>query len=177
MPFTPLPSLKHVHQLLLCSFWYQMEHHKLVNWCGNKVIRISYLLKRVLVQWSPINSNNENFNQCQTHKVCSIQILLCHSPFSATCLPTPLSGGTVSPSWRLHSFVCPTCICMNWGTCGRFSSMWRWGPLWHCRSDWGNHSAKHQTIMSDTNYKHEGQTDLSSYLLHMLWKCTGQSWD
>lgn len=104
--------------------------------------------------------------------MCSIQILLCPSPCSATCLPTTLCGGTVSPSWHLHSSACPTCICMNWETCGRSSSMWQSEPSWPCRSDWGNRWEKRQTTTSDKNLKHKGQLDLRSDVLHVPWKCS-----
>lgn len=68
---------------------------------------------------------------------------------SATCLPTSPCGGTVNPSWPLHSSAWPTCICMNWGTCGRSSSTWPWGLSWPCRSDWGSRWVKPRTTTSD----------------------------
>lgn len=93
-------------------------------------------------------------------------------PFSATCLPTSPCGGTVSPSWRLHSSVCPTCIFMNWGTCGRSSSTWQWGASWPCRSDWGSRSEKRQTTTSDKNSKQntKGPLDLQLDVSHVPWK-------
>lgn len=72
---------------------------------------------------------------------------------SATCLPTSPCGGTVNPSWPLHSSACPTCTCMNWGTCGRSSSTWPWGLLWPCRSGWGSRWAKRRTTTSDGSAK------------------------
>lgn len=137
--------------------------------------RISYLRTRLLISWRTLMMKPFT-DHCQSHKACSIQILLCASPFSATCSPTSLCGGTVSPSWRLHSSVCPTCICMNWETCGRSSSMWQWGPSWPFRSDWGNRWEKRQTIMSDKDWKHKGQSDLQSDVSHVPWKCRRRLW-
>lgn len=125
--------------------------------------------------------NDENMLlllQCQSLKACNIQILLCCFPSSATCLPTSPCGGTVSPSWHLHSSVCPTCICMNWGTCGRSSSMWQWEPSWPCKSNWGSRWAKHQTTTSDKDLKHKELTDPQSDVPHMQqrwhWSVWGQ---
>lgn len=70
---------------------------------------------------------------------------------SATCLPTSPCGGAVNPSWPLRWSACPTCICTNWGTCGRSSSTCPWGPSAPCRSDSGSRWARHRTTTSDNN--------------------------
>lgn len=81
---------------------------------------------------------------------------------SATCLPTSPCGGTVNPSWPLRWSACPTCTCMNWGTCGRSSSTWPWGLLWPCRSDWGSRWVKPRTTTSDGTSKRSKKKQPSS---------------
>ena len=89
---------------------------------------------------------------------------------SATCLPTFPCGGTVNPSWPLRWSACPTCICMNWGTCGRSSSTWPWGLLWPCRSDWGSRWVKPQTTTSDRTSKCSKTTPILSGIVGILFR-------
>lgn len=117
---------KHFHQLVRFGSRYLMEHCNLTDRRGKR----------------------ESSNGCFWSRGIGI-IFLPLSFFSATCSPTSPSGGTVNLSWRSHSYVCPTCICMNWGTFGRSSSTWQWGPSWPCKSDSGNPWENHQTITSD----------------------------
>lgn len=100
---------------------------------------------------------------------------------SATCSPTSPCGGTVNPSWPLLSSAWPTCICMNWGTCGRSSSTWPWGLSWPCRSGWGSRWAKPRTTTSDrTSQRSSNKKNLKSWaasrlvlvrLLSQRWSC------
>lgn len=117
------------------------EGEKLSDW-------ISYWMRRLIDPWK-----TTMMKTCQLPAavVCFPTAICLHC--SATCLPTSPCGGTVNPSWPLHLSACPTCICMNWGTCGRSSSTWPWGLLWPCRSDWGSRWVKLRTTTSDRTSK------------------------
>lgn len=116
-----------------------MEQYRLKALRREQSDQILHVLRRLIDPWRTI--------MVKSHSLPTAVCLHC----SATCLPTSPCGGTVNPSWPLHSSACATCICMNWGTCGRSFSTWPWGLLWPCRSDWGSRWAKPPTTTSDNH--------------------------